>query len=296
MKAGDRIRSKLTAVLLAFFLVLSCAALEYFTPQMQAVLAPSDPSTVPLPVVMYHHILESPSRLGDYVISPDQFESDLQFLASHGYQTVTPADVLAFIENGTPLPEKCVMLTFDDGYESTYTYAFPLLQKYGMTAIISIIGVHTERFSNPEEPRHINYSHVSWDQLREMTESGVFTIGNHTMDLHNDGTNGKRKGIGALTGESASAYSSAISADLSTLNRRIEEELGTSPVVFTYPFGTLCDFAKPVLTDLGFSILLTCEEKVNTLKPNQELPIALKRFNRAHRYDSAAFFKKLGIS
>lgn len=294
-KAGDPIRQKLTAVLLAFCLVLVCSALEYWNPDTRAVLAPAG-NSVSIPVIMYHHILESSARLGDYVISPEQFESDLRYLCDHGYQTVTPDQLLDFVENGTPLPEKCVLITFDDGYESTYAYAFPLLQKYNMTAVISIIGIHTERFSDPNEPRHINYSHVSWDQLREMTESGVFTVGNHTTNLHNDGTNGSRKGIVIRSGEEESDYCEAVAGDLAALNRRIEEELGAAPAVFAYPFGALCKESKPILSELGFSIILTCEEKVSTVTQGQTLPVTLCRFNRAHRYSDAAFFKKLGIS
>lgn len=281
--------------MLAFCLVLACSALEYLDPQTRAVLAPAE-DTVSVPVVMYHHICESSSRWGDYVISPEQFEDDLRFLSERGYQTVTPAQVLDFVESGTPLPEKCVMITFDDGYESTYVYAFPLLRKYEMTAVISVIGAYTERYSDPDEPRHINYSHANWEQLREMTGSGVFTVGNHTMDLHHDGTNGTRKGIVIRSGEKEADYLAAIRADLASLNVRTEENLSTAPFVFAYPFGALCKEAKPVLSDLGFTVWLTCAEKVNRITQGQEIPLVLGRFNRAHRYDTEAFFLKLGIS
>lgn len=281
--------------MLAFCLVLVCSALEYLDPDTRAVLAPAENSVL-LPVVMYHHICEASSRWGDYVIPPEQFEEDLLYLSERGYQTVTPAQVLEFVQNGTPLPEKGVMLTFDDGYESTYAYAFPLLDQYGMTAVISVIGAEAERYSDPDVPRHLNYSHANWEQLREMTESGVFTIGSHTMDLHRDGTNGTRKGIVIRKGESEADYQSALSADLSALNTRMEEELGAAPFVFAYPFGALCKEAKPVLSDLGFTVWLTCAEKVNTVTQGQKTPVVLGRFNRAHRYDTAAFFQKLGIT
>ena len=141
----NRIHSKVWAVLLAALLVFSCWGLEWLSPEMRAVTAPvaKTDGSVSLPVLMYHHILESSSRLGDYVISPQQFEADLQFLSVHGYQTVTVLDILRLVQTGGPLPEKPVLITFDDGYESTYAYAFPLLKKYGMTAVVSIIGSYT---------------------------------------------------------------------------------------------------------------------------------------------------------
>lgn len=291
-----RIHPKFAAVFLAAALVLSCWGLEQLSPQTRAVNAPApSDGAVSLPVLMYHHILESPARLGDYVISPEQFESDLLFLKEHGYQTVTAEEILRFVKNGSPLPEKSVLITFDDGYESTYAYAYPLLKKHGMTAVVSVIGAYTELFSDPNEPRHLNYSHVSWEQLREMLDSGVFEIGNHTTDLHKERGNGKRFGIRIKKGEDYESYRAALTADIDGLNRRMEEELGIRPMVFAYPFGALCKESRPILTELGFSVILTCEEKINTLRPNSETPVVLKRFNRAHRYTSAQYFAKLGI-
>ena len=293
----NRIHSKVWAVLLAALLVFSCWGLEWLSPEMRAVTAPAAKTdgSVSLPVLMYHHILESSSRLGDYVISPQQFEADLQFLSVHGYQTVTVQDILHFVQTGGPLPEKPVLITFDDGYESTYAYAFPLLKKYGMTAVVSIIGSYTELFSNPDEPRHLNYSHLSWEQLREMLDSGVFEVGNHTTDMHKDGVNGKRYGIRIKKGETKESYRSALLTDIGGLNDRMAEELGMRPSIFAYPFGALCKESKPILNELGFSVILTCEEKVNTLTPQSDMPLVLKRFNRAHRYTSEQYFAKLGI-
>lgn len=292
-----RIHPKVWAVLLAVLLVFSCWGIEWLSPQTRAATAPmaKKGEDVSLPVLMYHHILESSSRLGDYVISPQQFESDLQFLSSHGYQTVTIQEILRFTQAGEPLPEKPVLITFDDGYESTYAYAYPLLKKYEMKAVVSIIGSYTELFSDPNEPRHLNYSHLSWEQLREMLDSGVFEIGNHTTNMHKEGLNGKRYGIRIKKGEDAESYRSALLADIGGLNDRMEEELGMRPCVFAYPFGALCKESKPILSELGFSIILTCEEKINTLTPYSDTPVVLRRFNRAHRYTSEQYFAKLGI-
>ena len=292
-----RIPSKLCAVALAFLLVLCGWGLERLSPQMRAVTAPmEDDAAVTLPVLMYHHILEaSSSRLGDYVITPEQFESDLQFLSSHGYQAVTTAEILNFVRTGSPLPEKPVLITFDDGFESVYVYAYPLLKKYNMKAAVSVIGAYTELFSDPNEPRHLNYSHLSWEQLREMIYSGIFEVGNHTMNMHEDGTNGKRFGIRIKEGENETAYRKAVTEDIGGLNNRMEEELGIRPKIFAYPFGALCKESKPILSELGFSVILTCEEKINTLTCGSEEPIILKRYNRAYRYTSAQYFAKLGI-
>ena len=80
---------------------------------------------VEVPIVMYHSVLKDESRHGQYVISPAELESDLKYLRDHGYTTILIEDLIAYTQGG-PLPEKPVLLTFDDGYYNNYLYAFPL--------------------------------------------------------------------------------------------------------------------------------------------------------------------------
>lgn len=282
---------KMTSVLLAFLLVAACTLLEH--PVFPASATPKQ--TMQLPVLMYHHISESASRLGDYVISPAQFESDLKFLKKAGYQTVSAQAVLQFVKNGESLPSKAVMITFDDAFLSTYVYAFPLLKQYGMCAVIAPVGVYTEQFSDPNEPRHVNYANTGWEELREMLQSGVFELASHTYNMHGDGKNGGRKGIQKMAGEDVTSYQQALYDDLSHMNQLCEEHLDTAPRIFAYPFGAICKESAPVLKEMNFEILLSCEEKVSSISQGDTLPIVLGRFNRAHRYDTHTFFSKMGI-
>ena len=102
-----------------------------------AVLA-SEPDGVALPVIMYHSVLKDGARIGKYVVSPDSFEHDLAFLKDNGYETVSISDLTDFVYEGKKLPEKPVMITFDDGYYNNLVYAAPLLEKYNMKAVISV--------------------------------------------------------------------------------------------------------------------------------------------------------------
>ena len=77
---------------------------------------------------MYHGIRKSTSAQNKYVISPDEFESDLKYIKENGYETIVVADLLEYFDNGKALPEKPIMITFDDGCLNNYTYAFPLLK------------------------------------------------------------------------------------------------------------------------------------------------------------------------
>ena len=86
---------------------------------------------VDVPVAMYHHVLEEDSSLlGDYVISRQELESDLQWLQKAGYTPVSPDQLIAYAAGEGELPQNPILLTFDDGYESFFANAYPLLQKY----------------------------------------------------------------------------------------------------------------------------------------------------------------------
>lgn len=296
-----RLNYNLIAAVLGAALVAAFCIVELALPAARAVSAEpaSAEDTVALPVAMYHHILTTKSRLNDYTISPEEFEQDLQYIQKCGYTTISAAELLAWAEDGAPLPEKPILLTFDDGYESVHEYAFPLLQKYNMKAVVAIIGKHTDTFSVSEDYKSINWSHLTWDQCREMQQSGLVEIENHTYNMH-DNTSGKRYGIRIRKGESEESYREALYGDIGALNDEIENEIGIRPTVFAYPFGALCKESKPILKDLGFRIILTCEEKVNKLSPpagdGAAEPLVLRRFNRAHHYSTAAYFAKLGVT
>lgn len=279
---------KLNYIVIAVVITVVLVASGVYTVAVQQANATA--SATVLPVVMYHHILKS--KQGDYIISPDQFEQDLKYIKENGYTTVTTADILAFVEDGVDLPEKPIYITFDDGFEAVYTYAMPLLKQYNMKAVISVIGKHTDIFSDPTETKHLNYSHLSWSQLREMQASAVFEIGNHTYDMH-DNCGGKRYGIRKRDGESQCEYVDYLQNDIGALSKQIEHEIGTAPVVFAYPFGALCRDSKQALNDMGFKVLLTCEEKVNKIEIGAKTPISLRRFNRAAKYSTTDFFKRL---
>ena len=80
---------------------------------------------VRVPVIMYHAVMDDASRLGKYVISPEELESDFKWLSENGYTAILSEDLINYTENGAALPEKPILLTFDDGYYNNYLYAYP---------------------------------------------------------------------------------------------------------------------------------------------------------------------------
>ena len=141
---------------------------------------------VRLPVLMYHGVHSNPKKAGDYVITPQALEEDLLYLQRQGCTTVVMSDLIAYVQQGTPLPEKPVMITFDDGYYNNYLNAYPLLQKYQMKAVISIIVGETDKYSELDENKE-NYSHITGNMINEMMESALIEIQTHTYNRQKPG-------------------------------------------------------------------------------------------------------------
>ena len=110
-------------------------------------------------VLEYHNFTENASQAADYTMTVSALRRDLDFLRDNGYTTVLPRELAAGqLDDGSPLPQKAVLLTFDDGYESNYTLAFPILREYGAKAAISLI---TSRIDERAD------GFLTWDECRE---------------------------------------------------------------------------------------------------------------------------------
>ena len=243
---------------------------------------------VEVPVVMYHAILKDEARHGQYVISPDEFESDLKYLQDHGYTTIFIEDLIAYTQGGA-LPEKPVLLTFDDGYYNNYLYAFPLAQKYHSKFVLSPIGRYTDLYTDtPDENAY--YSHCTWEELREMADSGLVEVQNHSYDLHQSG--GARLGLRKRPGESEGQYRQLLEEDLGKAQKEIEAQLGVLPSAFAYPFGAASPSTPEIVKSLGFQCTLSCEEKICRVTRDPESLFDLGRFLRRSGVSSQDFFEK----
>jgi len=246
---------------------------------------------VKVPVIMYHHILKEPSRWGDYVISPEEFEEDLRYLAEEGYTAVTATQLIGFVKYGLPLPEKPVVLSFDDGHRSFYAYAYPLLKQYDQKAVVAIVGEYSESYSVGED-HNVAYAYLSWDEIAELSASGYAEIQNHTWAMHDN--TGRRNGVKRLKGESAEEYAAVLAADLGRLQDKLEEITGVRPNTFVYPFGAVSEGSAEILRELGFEAAFDCESKLNLLAfGDDEALMRIHRANRRHGRSARQILEKL---
>lgn len=244
---------------------------------------------IELPIIMYHGILKDSKRQGKFVISPAEFEEDLQYLTEHGYHTVVIQDLIDYVYEGTPLPEKPVMLTFDDGYYNNYVYAYPLLQQYQCKMVLSPIGRYADQYTQSGE-ENANYSNATWTRLKEMADSGLVEIQNHTYNLHTTGK--KRQGASKIKGESVDAYQSMLKEDVEKMQELVQQNVGVTPTAFTYPFGAVSREALPVLKELGFQATLICAGRTNRITRDPECLYGLGRFLRPSGVSAEQYFTK----
>lgn len=233
-----------------------------------------DPVTYPakLPVLMYHHVVPDGEACNDACITVGRLEQDFQWLNENGYHTVLPRELAA----GQPLPEKAVLITFDDGYRSNYDLAYPLLQRYQIKAAIAIMVYMQDLWAG---------SFLTWDMCREMNASGLVEIGSHGYATHNlDGRKGvpvpgQANGVERKEGESDADFKYRVLNDLQKSYDRITAEVGTAPTYFAYPFGKTDPSADAFLKTLFPVTAVTVTGKQPADLSNGLLK--LNRFNMA---------------
>ena len=154
---------------------------DYFLNVLSPAALSADEISTQVPILMYHHLSEDVTN--SEMVSPEQFEAQIQALSEAGYTGVSFDELQAYVLRGEPLPEKPVVITFDDGYRSNYTLAYPILQKYGMKATIFAIGVSfgTDHYKDTD---YAITPHFGAAEAAEMTASGLISIQSHTYDMH----------------------------------------------------------------------------------------------------------------
>ena len=231
-----------------------------------------------LVVLAYHEITDpAQAAIPDYAVRPQDFQAQLRWLVGHGYHFVTVDQVLAATSGRSRLPDKPVLLSFDDGYRSVYTDAFPLLQRYRAPAVVAVVGRWLEPSSGlvPFGDGTIDRQRLlSWDQLQSMQRSGLVEVASHSYDLHHGITgNPQLNSMPAATTrtythgqgyESEAGYRQRLKADLNANSTLIARQLGRRPRVIAWPYGRYNATAAAVAAELGMPVGLSLDDGANT--------------------------------
>ena len=244
--------------------------------------------TVRLPIVMYHHISTRSRTWNEYVVSVEEFRSDMEYLHTKGWESISVAELLAWQRGEFEMPEKPMMISFDDGFSSVAEYAEPIMAEYGFCGVAAIIGSVCDKYSESGE-YDPEWSDLSWEAAAEMAGRGVLEVQCHTWDLH---SMDNAVGCAKRWGESLGAYRRRLSADLSRFLTACKTHGVELTYSIAYPFGSFNEDTTDVVRDMGFEAAFTCTEVINLLTGEAEELYYLGRFNRPHGISSENFFKK----
>lgn len=250
-----------------------------------------------VPILMYHNLSEESAE--GATVSTAVFEEHIKALSDAGYTSVFYEDLINYVESGIELPEKPVVITFDDGYESNISLAAPILEKYGMCATVAIVGV-TEGAETYKDSDAAIIPHFSLDdeRLHEYMAKGILDIQTHTYDMHQvekyDGEN-CREGALMKNGESEESYVTALTEDISKASERIKEATGKAPVVYTYPYGKYSSLSEVVVHSLGMRVTVTTDTGVSEIvKGIPQSLYLLKRFNMTNSLSGESILQLVG--
>ncbi|MBR7081980.1 MAG: polysaccharide deacetylase family protein [Oscillospiraceae bacterium] len=257
MKSKKRIILTVFAAFAALILILF--TIKFVVPRIPG-------GDAALPVLMYHHIAENSTE--STIVTPARFDEQMRALSDAGYNSVTVQQVINFVGGEGELPEKPVLITFDDGYTSNLDIAAPILEKYGMCATVFVIGVNVGKeiyihSGNPLYPPRFSY-----EDAAPWIEKGVIDVQSHSFDMHQLKSYGYsgRDGMLRLKDESDEAYAAAVKADCLAFAESRRDKISTELTALSYPFGYYTKELDSILSECGIQMTFTIKERINSLK------------------------------
>jgi biofilm PGA synthesis lipoprotein PgaB len=208
-------------------------------------------------------------------ISTKNLARHFAWIEAHGYHPISIDDLLAAKAGKKQLPSKPVLLTFDDGYTSLYTRAYPLLKLYKYPAVSAVVGSwlqvengKTVQYGDEQVPRE---HFLTTQQIKEMTDSGLVEFASHSFDLHRgvlaNPQGNKMPAAVTLqydavtkTYETRESYRNRIKQDFIKNNAYIQQLTGKSPRAMVWPYGAYSDVVTEVAMETGIPITLTLSE------------------------------------
>lgn len=235
----------------------------------------ASPSPEGVLVLEYHQVTEHTDEDAyRYNVPPEDFRQQLSYLQSQGYTTISMLDFMRAKKGKQELPEKPLILTFDDGYEDNYTTLLPILEEYGMKATVYVV---TNNIGQP--------GYLTWNELRDMQGRGI-EIGSHTANH-----------------QPLTQLPPAMRADEVRLSKLLMEWNGIHTIfTFSYPNGAFDASLPALLQQNDYLTAVTGDAGYNTFATN---PYLMQRVNIPHprfgllefklRLFKAEVFTKLGI-
>jgi peptidoglycan/xylan/chitin deacetylase (PgdA/CDA1 family) len=227
-----------------------------------------------VPVLMYHHILPVPSNM--IAISPSTFDAQMRYLHDNGYHAISMQQMQDFVLTGKRLPDKPVLITFDDGRMNQLTYGVPILKKYGFTATFFVVKKWVASSSS-------SFMHAA--QIRQLAADG-YDIESHTTNhmmlyrFHSKST-GKY--------ETYASMKTRMWESTNGMRTWMADKLGISPVIaLAYPGGGFDTYTWKLVQEAGYLLAFTTNDGYVRYKGQNQYD--LPRFNTGARGTTQAHF------
>ena len=274
--AGDRYRMLKSMLKLIFVLML--VAENFVVANELPTLCSRDKNVNEFTILSYHEIAQKGETLNStYTVTPANFEEQIRFLMDSGYHFVSVDDILAYRKSAKQLPDKAVLLTFDDGYQSVYANAFPIIKKYKIPTVIAVVGSWQKSKERVDFDGHMidRSKFLSQEEIKEMLSSGLVEIASHTYALHK-GVLGNPQGnkLPAVKArewledkqmyENETSYTKRIHDDMLQSTTFLKKYTEQRPRIIVWPYGYYNKKATKMAEKLGMFIGLTLDDGSNT--------------------------------
>jgi poly-beta-1,6-N-acetyl-D-glucosamine N-deacetylase len=195
-------------------------------------------------VLCWHSVRERVAQDDAYSISRAAFVEQLEYLKTHGYQPVSVPQVLQAAKGDSRLPDKAVLLSFDDAYRSFYEFVFPLLTRLGYPSMLAVVGSWIE--NGP--PEDLAEPLMTWKQIAAVSRSPLVEVATHSYNLHRSVRYNRIGNVGAVISvreflpdkgryETEDEYRQKLALDFSRQKNLFQRRLGSSPRVMVWPYG-----------------------------------------------------------
>lgn len=183
-----------------------------------------------VPIIMYHSVEPQAKPENRLCVSAQTFKRQMRFLKSNHYNVLPLQEIAALIKEKKRIPPKAIAITFDDGYKDNYLYALPVLKEYNLPATVFII---------INEVGRAQADRLSWDEIKEMQDSGVITFGSHAVGpdplVKIESDEGLRR-------------------EIFDSKKILEQKLGRTVFAFSYPEGRFNDKIRGLVIEAGYKL------------------------------------------
>ena len=273
------IRLALAGLLLLLILLLTACAkdIPVYTPPAERPVAAAEKPWVQgqFLALAYHDVEDDDPDQAFLSVRTDKLAEQLAWLRANGYQAVSVDQILAARQGGKPLPDRAVLLSFDDGYRSFHTRVLPILKAYGWPALLAPVGVWMDTpadrpvdFGGSPEARN---RFLNWDEIRELSRSGLVEIAAHTDASHYGALanpQGNTEPAAAIRAydartrqyETEAQFNARMGRDVAAITEKIRAATGKKPRVWVWPYGAEGGSTLRITAENGYQLALTLED------------------------------------